>query len=110
MAIDLSAYQQKDALNPTLSLEPLELDAATSDNLKHVGVLMTEQPRSGTYLLQDHHARCSYSTVEGLEVVPIAQAVKNDPEFVKNYYWNLIKQDEDQITKTVSAQDEPQGF
>lgn len=110
MAIDLSAYQQKDTLKPALSLEPIELDAVTADNLKHVGVLMAEQPRSGTFLLQDHHARCSYSTVEGLEVVPIAQAVKNDPEFVKNYYWNLIKEDEDQITNTVSAQDEPQGF
>lgn len=110
MAIDLSRFQQEDGLHPALALEPIELDAATAATLQQVGVLMDENPRSGTFILQDHHARCSYSTVDGLEVVPIAEAIQNDPDFVKNYCWNLIKPDEDQITQTVSAQEEPQGF
>lgn len=110
MAIDLSLYKQDDALNPALSLEPIELDAATAANLQQVGILMDEQPRSGTFIVQDHHARCSYSNVEGLEVMPIADAIKHVPSFVEQYYWNLIKPDEDQITQTVSSQKEPQGF
>jgi Fe-S cluster assembly scaffold protein SufB len=110
MDIDLTGYRSIDTHPMTPVLEPIDLDDATTANLRHVGVLMDDQPRSGTYILQDHHARCSYTTFEGLTVIPIADAVKKDPEFRKHYYWHLIKPDEDQITRTVASQSEPQGF
>ncbi len=110
MAIDLSSYSKQDKMIDSISMVPIQLDTETSLNLRQVGVLMDQQPRSGTFILQDHHARCSYSVVDGLEILPIAEAIVTVPEFNEKYCWQLIGKDEDQITQTVSAQEEPQGF
>ena len=110
MTIDLTRYSQTDDTKQNISLAPIPLDAVTSANLKQVGVLFEQEQRSGTYILQDHHAKCSYSMVDGLEVLPIVDALQTIPEFREQYYWNLIQPDEDQITQTIAAQEEPQGF
>lgn len=110
VAIDLSPYQQSDNQSPILAGKEMKLDAGTAHNLAQVGVLLNRQSRSGTFLVQDHHARCSYSTVPGLEVKPIAEALRTDPSFKEEVCWKLIQPDEDQITSTVANQPEPQGF
>lgn len=110
MAIDLSSYSHKIKGIESVSTGPIHVDTKTSAILSQVGVLMEQQSRSGTFLMQDHQALCSYSVVDGLEIMPIAEAIASIPDFNEKYCWNLIKTDEDQITRTVSSQEEPQGF
>jgi uncharacterized protein len=108
--IDLSGYRRDDGFTG-LSENGAEIDLtpAESSQLSQVGVLVDNANRSGTYILEDHHTRCSYSTVDGLTVMPIAAALASSRDFRERFYWHLIQPDEDQITREV-ANASPQGF
>ncbi|MCD4752111.1 MAG: SufD family Fe-S cluster assembly protein [Anaerolineaceae bacterium] len=109
--INLSQYKIADGDSGTPHLEPvLSLEQKEAADLAKVGVLLDEGQRSGTFLMRDFHPVCSYSNVEGLEIIPIAEALRKYDWLKEKYYWQLIHPDEDHITELVEAQEEPQGF
>ncbi len=61
------------------------------------GVDANEKDRSGTYIQKDTEAIFSRSTQEGLEVIPIKDALKKY-EWVREYYGKLVSVDTDKYT------------
>lgn len=109
--IDLSQYKITDEETQTPHYESvLSLEHGEAAGLAKVGVILDEGQRSGTYLMRDFHSVCSYSNVDGLEILPIAEALRKYDWLEEKYYWQLIHPDEDQITNLVESQEEPQGF
>jgi hypothetical protein len=61
------------------------------------GVDVQEKERSGTYVQKDTSVVHSRSGQEGLEVIPIKQAL-DEYEWVQDYYWKLVEVDADKYT------------
>lgn len=108
--LDLSQFKLMEDQNTVTPAEPLVLREDDTEALADVGVLWNSSQRSGTFMVRDFNSVCSYSNVEGLEVLPIAEAQWQYPELMQEYCWQLIRPDEDQITQTVAACNPPQGF
>lgn len=100
---------QDDSPSPELVL-PDQLDRSNAGSLAEVGVLLDGRNRSGTFVIQDFHPVCSFSAVEGLEVLPLAQALSRYEWLKDRYYWKLVKRDQDEITRFCADQPNPQGF
>lgn len=61
------------------------------------GIDTTQQGRSGTYLQKDTAVLHSHSMQEGLQVLPIKQALK-ETDWAQEYYWKLVSVDADKYT------------
>lgn len=61
------------------------------------GVDASEEGRSGTYIQKDTKAVYSQSKQEGLEVIPIKEALEKY-DWVQEYYWKLVSVDTDKYT------------
>jgi Fe-S cluster assembly scaffold protein SufB len=61
------------------------------------GVDVSETERSGTYVQKDSSVLHSHSKQEGLEVIPIKQALEQY-DWVYDYYWKLVQVDTDKYT------------
>lgn len=61
------------------------------------GVDASEEGRSGTYVQKDTQAVYSQSKQEGLEVIPIKEALEKY-DWVQDYYWKLVSVDTDKYT------------
>ncbi|MBN2046449.1 MAG: SufD family Fe-S cluster assembly protein [Anaerolineaceae bacterium] len=107
--IDLSTLTIKDD-GLTQQISPAEFPETDTVALAEVGVLFNQELRSGTYVMRDFHSVCAYSSVEGLEILPIAEAIRQYDWLRERYYWHLIGEDEDQITRFVAQTPEPEGF
>jgi hypothetical protein len=60
------------------------------------GVDATEQDRSGSYVQKDISAVYATSLMDGLEVLPIKEALKIG--WINEYYWKLVPVDQDKFT------------
>jgi len=93
----------------------IDLDAYTSETVKHeylddlgrlsesdrermilAGVDAEERDRSGSYIQKDTTVIHSRSRMEGLQVIPIKEALKED--WVQEYYWKLVDVGTDKYT------------
>ena len=64
--------------------------------------------RSGSFLQVDEHIHHASTDAEGIEILPIAEAlVKYD--WLEEYYWKAVPRDKDEITQYVAAR-EPKGY
>ncbi len=61
------------------------------------GVDAEEKERSGTYIQKDTEVVHVGSTQEGVEVIPIKQALRED-KWIRDYYWTLASVDTDKYT------------
>ena len=61
------------------------------------GVDASEEGRSGTYFQKDTAIVHADSHQEGLEVLPIKQALK-ECDWINDYYWKLVSVDADKFT------------
>lgn len=109
-AINFQHYTQPAALDdlPLVSLEGLQ--GGDSASLAEVGVITNETQRAGSFVMRNSHTLCSYAHVDGLEVLPIHQALEKYDWLREKYYWKLVKRDVDDVTRHVAAQSQPQGF
>ncbi|MBN1487706.1 MAG: SufD family Fe-S cluster assembly protein [Anaerolineae bacterium] len=97
--------------NTETDLIPLnQVDETDAAALAEVGVIVDARQRSGTYIQRDHKPLCIMAQNEGLELLPIAQALEMYPWVRENYYWNLVSPNQDEITQHCAAQKVPQGF
>ena len=61
------------------------------------GVDVTGKDRAGTFLMMDTSTVHCHTTQEGLEVMPIRQALEHH-SWVRDYYMNLVQVDTDKYT------------
>ncbi len=94
--IDLDAY-----LSEPVSHDYVEdigtLSEADKKRMILAGVDASETDRSGTYIQKDTTAIHAHSRQEGLEVMPIKEALKRH-DWIKDYYWKLVGVDTDKYT------------
>ncbi|MEA2083718.1 MAG: SufD family Fe-S cluster assembly protein [Thermodesulfobacteriota bacterium] len=94
--IDLDAYGSESVSHDYVE----DLDALSEDDKKRMilaGIDAGEMDRSGTYVQKDTAVIHARSSQEGLEVIPIREALKQY-DWVKDYYWNLVAVDTDKYT------------
>jgi len=94
--IDLDAYQTEAVAHDYV--EDLgTLPEADKNRMILAGVDAEERDRSGTFLQKDTAVLHSRSKQEGLEVIPIKEALKQY-DWVQDYYWKLVGVDTDKYT------------
>lgn len=91
-------------------IAPNQFSKVDAQELAEVGVFFDSDERSGTFVVQDHHTLCAQSNVEGVEVLPIAEALKKYDWLAEKYYWKLIDPDTNKITRWCADQKIPQGY
>lgn len=106
----LDAKEKKAALGPDIDLEtyctegechlPIEelneLPEEDKAIMLKAGVDASEEGRSGSYVQKDTTAVYATSLLDGLEVLPIKEALKLD--WIGEYYWKLVAVDQDKYT------------
>ncbi len=93
--IDLNTYTTKGESHDPLE-SPKELPEEDKEVMLKAGVDAGEEGRSGSYIQKDTTAVYATSLMDGLEVIPIKEALKLD--WVKEYYWKLVPVDQDKFT------------
>lgn len=94
--IDLNAYETKPV--PHNYVEDLKtLSEADRKRMILAGVDAEEKERSGTFMQKDSAVIHARSKQEGLEVMPIKEALKKH-HWVNDYYWRLVDVDTDKYT------------
>jgi Fe-S cluster assembly scaffold protein SufB len=94
--IDLEAYQSEPVSHDYVK----DLGSLSEDDKKRMilaGVDAEEKDRSGTYVQKDTAVIHAQSKQEGLEVMPIKQALK-ECDWIQDYYWKLVAVDADKYT------------
>jgi len=104
------AKEKKAALGPDIDLETYcvegechlpvekldELPQEDKELMLKAGVDASEEGRSGSFVQKDTTAVYATSLMDGLEVMPIKEALKQD--WVNEYYWKLVPVDQDKFT------------
>ncbi len=94
--IDLESYESKPVDHQYIeNLESLSRD--DKENMLLAGVDAEEKERAGTYIQKDTSVLHVGAKQDGLEIIPIKQALK-ECEWIKDYYWNLVSVDTDKYT------------
>jgi Fe-S cluster assembly scaffold protein SufB len=112
--LDQKAQQAKDkkaGLGPDIDLRTFQSDPVSHKYLKDLqtlsgkdkkrmilaGVDASEKERSGSFIQKDSSVIHSHSKQEGLEVIPIKEALEKY-DWVQEYYWKLVDVDKDKYT------------
>jgi Fe-S cluster assembly scaffold protein SufB len=94
--IDLGTFTDEPVPHPYM--EDLgRLKEEDKQKILQAGVDTSGAGRSGTYLQMDTAVLHAHSKHEGVEVIPIKQALK-ECDWVKDYYWKLVSVDADKYT------------
>lgn len=94
--IDLDKYRSESV--PHSYIEDLDaLSEADKERMILAGVDAGENERSGTYVQKDTSVIHAHSIQQGIEVIPIKEALKQY-DWVKDYYWKLVAVDTDKYT------------
>ncbi len=78
--------------------------------LADVGVLVKDDKRSATYVLRDYLPLCVQTFIEGLEMMPIAQALEKYDWLREKYFFQTVDPNQDEVTRAVAADPVPQGY
>ncbi len=79
--------------------------------LSEVAVFVDDdEKRSGTCIVKDSTALCAYSCVDGLELLPIAAALKKYAWLKDRYYWGIISREKSFLYDKFSCCEEPLGY
>ncbi len=66
------------------------------------GLDVTDKDRGGTYFQKDTTVVHCHSMEEGIEVMPVKEALKHD--WVKEYFWKLVPVDQDKYTASAALE------
>ncbi|NCC74494.1 MAG: hypothetical protein EOM06_14025, partial [Sphingobacteriia bacterium] len=108
LPVDFSKYK---VLNKTDNLPDLfsTLSQDDYDSLKQVGLDMKRPPDMGRFLLFDHNPFVTISQTEGVEILPLPDAMNRYPWMMEKYYFKAIDRNMDEFTRQV-AEGENQGY
>lgn len=99
--IDLAQFDQNPVERRPMGIEELlSLPPIEKERLMMAGIDVTESQRSGTYIqMGTSVVRCG-TKQEGIEVIPIRQALEKY-DWIWDYYWKLVAVDADKYTAAV---------
>ena len=86
-----------------------DLSKTDRDRLAQTGIDLSMTNRCGSYLQMDQdivHAECGES---GIEVLTYKRAMEKY-DWLKDYAWQVVSPEKDEITKYVAAQKDPKGY
>ena len=89
---------------------PGHVEPADAEVMSSVGIHVEGQDRSGTYILRDFYPLCALGQTDGLELLPIADALEKYAWLREKYYWKAVPADLDEYTAQCAAAAEPQGY
>ncbi len=92
-----------------ITISPGQVEPDDAQVMSSVGVHVEGQDRSGTYILRDFYPLCALGQTDGLELLPIAEALKKYDWLRARYYWKAVPADLDEYTAQCAAA-EPQGY
>jgi len=75
----------------------MELKEEEQRTLLEAGVIPSEEGRSGSFVLMDESVVHSSSKVQGVEVMPVSEALKKYG-WMEEYYWKAVSPDADKFT------------
>ena len=96
MDIDLGSFTDEPVPHPYME-DLTKIPEEDQKKIVQTGIDATEAGRSGTYLQKDTAVLHAQSRQEGLEVLPIKQALK-EFDWIHDYYWKLVSVDTDKYT------------
>ncbi|MBN1644199.1 MAG: SufD family Fe-S cluster assembly protein [Dehalococcoidales bacterium] len=98
--IDLNQFTRSAEEHP-YKKDPSELNVATKSKMLEAG-LMLDNPsqRTGTFIQMDNTPIHSSVKDEGVEVMPVSQALKKH-DWLTDYYWKAVPVDTDKYTASV---------
>ena len=94
--IDLGTFTDEPVDHPYME-DLSKLAEEDKQKILQAGVDASGKGRSGTYLQMDTAVLHAHSKHEGLDVIPIKQALK-ECDWIKDYYWKLVSVDADKYT------------
>ncbi|MBN1105876.1 MAG: SufD family Fe-S cluster assembly protein [Deltaproteobacteria bacterium] len=98
--IDLSQFESAPVPHAYMADEDLcQLPGEEQKRLIMAGLDVTKKDRAGTFFQMDTSVVHCHSAQEGIEVMPVREALKRD--WVKEYYWKLVPVDMDKYTAAV---------
>ena len=99
--IDLNEFDNAPVSHQYLADEDLcELPQEEQKSLIMAGLDVTKKNRGGTYLQKDTEVLHCHSPQDGIEVIPIKQALEQY-DWIRDYYWKLVAVDADKYTAAV---------
>lgn len=98
--IDLNQFTRSAEEHP-YQKDPSELNKTTKDKMLEVGLILDDpSQRAGTFIQMDNTPIHSSVTGEGVEVMPVSQAMKKY-DWLGDYYWKAVAVDTDKYTANV---------
>ena len=91
-------------------ISPDQVEPADIEVMASLGVYVTGEDRSGTYILRDFHPLCLVAQSDDIELLPIAEALEKYGWLREKYYWKAVPSDLDKLTARVASVPEPQGY
>ncbi|NSW86604.1 MAG: SufD family Fe-S cluster assembly protein [Syntrophobacteraceae bacterium] len=96
--VDLGEFDSTPVDHKYLSDEEMRsLPLAERQRLLMAGVDVTESERAGTYFQKDTAVVHCSTRQEGIEVIPIREALEKH-DWIRDYYWKLVSVDADKYT------------
>lgn len=86
-----------------------ELSKVDQERIAQSGIDLSKKGRCGSFLQIDQnvvHSECGDS---GIEVLPYKKAMEKY-DWLKDYAWKLVSPEQDEVTRYVAAQKEPNGY
>jgi uncharacterized protein len=98
--IDLKQFTRSAEEHP-YQKDPSELQAATKSKMLETGLMLDDpSQRVGTFIQMDNTPIHSSVKEEGVEVMPVSQALKKH-DWLGDYYWKAVPVDTDKYTASV---------
>jgi Fe-S cluster assembly scaffold protein SufB len=98
--IDIKQYSGS-AEKHAYQVDPSQLSAETKDKLLSAGIILDDPgQRSGTYLQMDNTPVHSSARQEGVEVMPLSQALETH-DWLGDYLWKAVEVDADKYTANI---------
>ncbi|MCX6003746.1 MAG: SufD family Fe-S cluster assembly protein [Chloroflexi bacterium] len=98
--IDLSQFTRSAEEHP-YQKDPSELTTATKGKMLEAGLMLDDpSQRVGTFIQMDNTPIHSSAKEEGVEVMPVSQAMKKY-DWLMDYYWQAVAVDTDKYTASV---------
>lgn len=102
--IDLSQYDRSFVPHHYLAEEEIcALPDNEQERLLMSGLDVTDKGRGGTYFQKDTTVIHCHSMEEGIEVIPVTEALKKY-DWVKEYFWKLVPVDQDKYTASAALE------
>ena len=98
--IDIKKYAGSDEEHPYQD-DPSQLSPETREKMLSAGIILDDPgQRSGTYLQMDNTPVHSSAKQDGVEVMPLSQAL-NKHDWLSDYLWKAVEVDADKYTANV---------